>query len=39
MTHQLPIESQFVAHLTDNLNAEITLGTVTNVQEVQFSKS
>ncbi|CAI5520447.1 unnamed protein product [Closterium sp. Naga37s-1] len=33
MTHQLPIESQFVAMLKDNLNAEVVLGTVTNVKE------
>ena len=26
LTHQLPIESQFVAKLVDNLNAEIVLG-------------
>ena len=35
MTHQAPIESQFVKMLTDNLNAEIVLGTVSNVQEVR----
>lgn len=33
LTHQLPIESQFVASLKDNLNAEVVLGTVTNVKE------
>ena len=33
MTHQLPIESQFVKRLADHLNAEIVLGTVTNIQE------
>lgn len=33
LTRQNPIESQFIAHLTDNLNAEIVLGTVTNVSE------
>ncbi|CAK0786311.1 hypothetical protein CVIRNUC_009524 [Coccomyxa viridis] len=33
LTHQLPIESQFVSLLVDNLNAEIVLGTVTNVKE------
>ncbi|XP_076445059.1 activating signal cointegrator 1 complex subunit 3-like isoform X3 [Babylonia areolata] len=33
MTRQNPIESQFVNSLTDNLNAEIALGTVTNVEE------
>ena len=30
---QFPIESNFVQHLSDNLNAEISLGTVTNVEE------
>lgn len=30
---QVPIESQFLAHLADNLNAEIALGTVTNLEE------
>ncbi|KAH9490921.1 activating signal cointegrator 1 complex subunit [Bulinus truncatus] len=33
MTRQNPIESQFVHSLTDHLNAEISLGTVTNVDE------
>ncbi|KAL5010843.1 hypothetical protein ScPMuIL_013148 [Solemya velum] len=33
MTRQNPIESQFIGSLTDNLNAEIALGTVTNVDE------
>jgi activating signal cointegrator complex subunit 3 len=33
LTHQLPIESQFINALPDNLNAEIILGTVTNVKE------
>ena len=33
LTHQTPIESQFVACLADNLNAEIVLGTVTSVKE------
>eukprot|EP00795_Rhopilema_esculentum_P017649 gene17649-9293_t len=33
LTRQTPIESQFVQSLTDNLNAEISLGTVTNVDE------
>ena len=32
-TAQLPIESQYVATIPDNLNAEIVLGTVTNLQE------
>ena len=30
---QFPIESKFVEHLVNNLNAEISLGTVTNVEE------
>ncbi|KCV68921.1 hypothetical protein H696_04341 [Fonticula alba] len=30
LNQQLPIESQFISRLTDNLNAEIVLGTVTN---------
>ena len=29
---QLPIESQYVASIPDNLNAEIVLGTVQNLQ-------
>ncbi|CAK7322805.1 unnamed protein product [Dovyalis caffra] len=33
LTSQLPIESQFVSSLKDNLNAEVALGTVTNVKE------
>ncbi len=33
MNTQLPIESQFVAKLADNLNAEIVMGTVQNVRE------
>lgn len=33
LTHQLPIESQFIKELPNHLNAEIILGTVTNVQE------
>eukprot|EP00798_Chlamydomonas_sp_ICE-L_P004883 gene4883-34648_t len=33
LTHQTPIESQFKLMLVDNLNAEIVLGTVTNVKE------
>ncbi|KAI8820753.1 Sec63 Brl domain-containing protein [Fimicolochytrium jonesii] len=33
MTQQHPIESQFANNLTDNLNAEISLGTVTNMDE------
>jgi len=33
MNEQLPIESQFIGKLSDNLNAEIVLGTVQNVKE------
>ncbi|XP_038077615.1 activating signal cointegrator 1 complex subunit 3-like [Patiria miniata] len=33
MTRQNPIESQFIESLEDNLNAEIALGTVSNVEE------
>ncbi|KAK2190751.1 hypothetical protein NP493_71g05055 [Ridgeia piscesae] len=33
LTQQNPIESQFINSLTDNLNAEVSLGTVTNVEE------
>ncbi|CAI9111861.1 OLC1v1012190C1 [Oldenlandia corymbosa var. corymbosa] len=33
LTDQLPIESQFINSLKDNLNAEVVLGTVTNVKE------
>ncbi|GBC25635.1 uncharacterized protein OCT59_020043 [Rhizophagus irregularis] len=33
MTQQHPIESKFVSSMVDNLNAEISLGTVTNVDE------
>ncbi|KAK1575466.1 hypothetical protein Q3G72_005725 [Acer saccharum] len=33
MNHQLPIESQFVSKLADQLNAEIVMGTVQNVKE------
>jgi pre-mRNA-splicing helicase BRR2 len=29
----LPIESQLIAHLPDQLNAEIVLGTVANTKE------
>lgn len=35
LTNQYPIESSFVNHLADNLNAEITLGTVTNIEEAK----
>ena len=30
---QLPIESQYVGAIPDNLNAEIVLGSVTNLQD------
>ncbi|KAJ0262500.1 DExH-box ATP-dependent RNA helicase DExH13 [Hirschfeldia incana] len=33
MNEQLPIESQFISRLADQLNAEIVLGTVQNVRE------
>ena len=33
MNQQLPIESQFIAKLADNLNAEIVLGTVQNAKD------
>lgn len=33
LTNQFPIESNFVVCLADNLNAEIALGTITNVDE------
>ncbi|XP_060169501.1 DExH-box ATP-dependent RNA helicase DExH14 isoform X3 [Lycium barbarum] len=33
LTSQLPIESQFINSLKDNLNAEVVLGTITNVKE------
>ncbi|AAS50913.2 ABR142Wp [Eremothecium gossypii ATCC 10895] len=33
ITQQYPIESKFSSKLVDNLNAEISLGTVTNVEE------
>lgn len=33
LTNQLPIESRFLKRLTDNLNAEIVLGTVSNIAE------
>ncbi|KAM7382305.1 hypothetical protein PAMP_002043 [Pampus punctatissimus] len=33
LTQQNPIESQFLDSLADNLNAEVALGTVTNVEE------
>lgn len=33
LTRQTPIESQFIQSLADNLNAEVCLGSVTNVAE------
>ncbi|XP_050739858.1 activating signal cointegrator 1 complex subunit 3-like [Eriocheir sinensis] len=33
LTNQYPIESSFINHLADNLNAEVALGTVTNIEE------
>lgn len=33
LTNQFPIESNFIACLADNLNAEISLGTICNVNE------
>ncbi|CAD5122095.1 DgyrCDS10545 [Dimorphilus gyrociliatus] len=33
LTRQSPIESQFIESLVDNLNAEICLGTITNLEE------
>jgi pre-mRNA-splicing helicase BRR2 len=33
MNQQLPIESQFVSQLADQLNAEIVLGTIQNARE------
>ncbi|XP_025099015.1 LOW QUALITY PROTEIN: activating signal cointegrator 1 complex subunit 3-like [Pomacea canaliculata] len=33
MTRQNAIESQFINSLTDNLNAEVALGTVSNIEE------
>ncbi|XP_074592624.1 DExH-box ATP-dependent RNA helicase DExH14 isoform X2 [Curcuma longa] len=33
LTSQLPIESQFINSMKDNLNAEVVLGTVTNIKE------
>lgn len=30
---QVPIESQFLTYLADNLNAEVTLGTVSSIEE------
>lgn len=33
LTNQTPIESNFIKHLTDNLNAEIVSGTISTVEE------
>lgn len=33
MNQQLPVESQFIKKLPDQLNAEVVLGTVQNVKE------
>ncbi|KAF9171872.1 hypothetical protein BGX20_006778 [Mortierella sp. AD010] len=33
ITQQLPIESRFIESMVDNLNAELSLGTITNVDE------
>lgn len=33
LTNQFPIESNFVSYLADNLNAEVALGTISNVDE------
>mmetsp|Transcript_18077 Transcript_18077/g.27114 ORF Transcript_18077/g.27114 Transcript_18077/m.27114 type:complete len:1635 (+) Transcript_18077:2-4906(+) len=33
LNHQMPIESQFIKSLPDHLNAEIILGTVSNMKE------
>lgn len=33
LTNQFPIESNFINCLSDNLNAEVALGTISNVQE------
>ncbi|XP_076632793.1 activating signal cointegrator 1 complex subunit obelus [Colletes latitarsis] len=33
LTNQTPIESNFIKYLADNLNAEIALGTISNVEE------
>ncbi|KAG6370452.1 hypothetical protein JVT61DRAFT_12074 [Boletus reticuloceps] len=38
MNQQLPIESQFVSKLADNLNAEIVLGTVRNRDEAVLAR-
>ncbi|XP_070529039.1 activating signal cointegrator 1 complex subunit 3 isoform X2 [Cardiocondyla obscurior] len=33
LTNQIPIESSFITYLADNLNAEVALGTISNVTE------
>lgn len=33
LTNQFPIESNFIKFLADNLNAEVTLGTISNIDE------
>lgn len=33
LTNQFPIESSFITYLADNLNAEVALGTISNVEE------
>ncbi|KAF9426913.1 hypothetical protein BGZ94_005813 [Podila epigama] len=33
ITQQLPIESRFIEKMVDNLNAELSLGTITNVDD------
>ena len=33
MNQQLPVESQFVSCLADNLNAEVVLGTIQNAKD------
>ncbi|XP_066593278.1 activating signal cointegrator 1 complex subunit 3 isoform X2 [Prorops nasuta] len=33
LTNQIPIESSFINYLADNLNAEIALGTISNIDE------
>ena len=36
LNHGLPIESTYIKALANHLNAEVVLGTVTNVDEVSF---
>ena len=36
LTHQLPIESQFISKLADNLNAEIVLGVLLSCHQLPF---